>query len=87
MRERVEDLGRIFAMLDAILESGMFEKWDEMNCRCKDFCDRFDEMPEDKKYDFVHSYGYDIEALREDLYKIREIAMGEDRINTPEEDR
>ncbi len=84
MRQRVEDLGRIFVMVDNILDSGMFEKWDEMNCRCKDLCDRFQEMTEDEKDKFIHSYGYDIEALSDELYKIREIAMGDDRLNNPD---
>ena len=83
MRERVEDLGRIFVMIDNILESGMFEKWEEMNCRCKDLCDHFDSMTEDQKESFIHSYGYNVEDLRDKLYQIREIAMGEDRLNDP----
>ena len=78
MRHRVEDLGRIAAVLDQILDADV---WCLYSGRKKDFLDYFSELDEEKKDDLLHALIYGIDSLRESLNQIRDIAYGEDPLN------
>ena len=78
-RVRVEDLGRIAVLLDNLLEQELFQ---ERRVRAKDFSDWFNTREEDHKEEIVRGFAYGIDSILEDIYKIREIAYGEDSYNT-----
>jgi hypothetical protein len=78
MRQRVEDLGRIAAMLKHILDSELFE---DRPFRNKEFLDWLAEQSEEKRDDYLHALPYKIEHLQEKLYEILEIAEGTDPLN------
>jgi len=69
-RERIEDLGRIAAMIDKILEKGIFR--DELV---------IDPDELDHKAGLLKAYVEGTDELYSDLQDIREIAYGEDKYN------
>ena len=78
MRERVEDLGRVAVLIDNVIDHDLFE---EYLVRPKEFAEWFSNQTEDKKYDILHRYAYGRQDVLDLLYKIREIARGEDILN------
>ena len=79
MRQRVEDLGRIAAILESLMDQ--HELFHLIQCREKDFVDHFEEMSEDKKEDLLHSLAYGISHLKNILYDVLIIAQGRDELN------
>ncbi len=83
MRQRIEDLGRIAAILSKDLcDHSLFSLYIGRN---KDFIEYFELLPEEKKDDLLHSMIYSISDLRDQLYELLEIANGEDRLNQERE--
>jgi hypothetical protein len=83
MRQRIEDLGRIAAILSKdICDHSLFSLYTGRN---KDFIEYFELLPEEKKDDLLHSMIYSISDLRDQLYELLEIANGEDRLNQERE--
>jgi len=78
MRQRVEDLGKIAVLLDAILEQEIWENRCAIACRNKDFVEVFKTLDEETQDEFLHSIVYQLEELREKIYECREIAYGEE---------
>ena len=71
-RERLEDLGRITAMLDVLMKNDVFE-WNEGH-RNKDTAEWFETLDKDKQFDKIHSLAYSISYLNEQLSEIWAIA-------------
>jgi hypothetical protein len=82
MRQRVEDLGRISVLLDQVLELNIFELYEG---RLKDFPDFFEELDEEKKEELLRKLIYGLDNIKDHVYKIKEIAEGQDRLNEPTE--
>tara|TARA_R110000868_G_scaffold388706_1_gene657752 strand:+ start:1032 stop:1283 length:252 start_codon:yes stop_codon:yes gene_type:complete len=83
MRQRIEDLGRIAAILSKELcDHSLFSLYIGRN---KDFTEYFELLSEEKKDDLLHSMIYGISDLRDQLYELLEIANGEDRLNQERE--
>lgn len=85
MRERIEDLGRIAAMLDRVLKE--FELFKECNRprRCKDYGEWWESLSPDHQDEALHTLVYGIQSVEEELYDILSIAEGTDILNTPED--
>ena len=81
VRERVEDLGRIAVMVDALLEHDLFEK--TYTVRNKDFVEWFETQTKDTQEEILTDLIYGRDAISERLCEIREIARGEDVLNEP----
>lgn len=82
MRKRIEDLGRIAALMDAVLD---LEIWDLYVGRNKDFVDHMDSLESDRRGDMMHKFIYGLSELRDELVKISEIADGRDSLNESSE--
>lgn len=83
MRQRIEDLGRIAAILSKDLcDHSLFSLYIGRN---KDFTEYFELLSEEKKDHLLHSMIYGISDLRDQLYELLEIANGEDRLNQERE--
>lgn len=78
MRQRVEDLGKIAVLLDAILKQEIWENKFAIACRNKDFVEVFKTLDEETQDEFLNSMVYQLEDLREKIYECREIAYGEE---------
>lgn len=81
MRERVEDLGRIAALMRAILDMPLFE---ERHYRKKDFLEHLEALTEDKREELLHDIPYQVDDVKDKLYEILEIAEGMDLLNQQE---
>lgn len=79
MRERIEDIGRLLVMTEALVDHELFTL---ITCRDKDFIDVFGEMKEDKKDDLLHSLAYSISSVRDQLYEMVSICRGTDLLNS-----
>lgn len=73
-KERLEDLGRIFVMLDQLLED---DTWELYNQRPKDFEDWFFSQSIERQRDIVHELGYFIQDTNFNLHEILSIARGD----------
>lgn len=82
MRQRLEDLGRIYVMIDNILELDVLE---EPICRKKDYYDWFNDQSDEKKCDIIDKFVYGLEDVRFKLHDILAIAGGLDDMNNPPE--
>jgi hypothetical protein len=80
MRQRIEDLGRLTAMLNTLLDHPLFE---DRPFRNKEFLDWLAEQSEEKRDDFLHQIPYRIDDIRDELYKLLEISEGTDLLNQP----
>ena len=78
MRERVEDLGRICVLSDAILN---LDVWDLFKGRNKDFVDEFRVMTDDDQDTLLHNFIYGLDSLKDKIEEISSIAEGNDRLN------
>lgn len=82
MRERVEDLGRIFVLIDNILENEVFEERGKLRpYKAKEAASWFAEKTEEEKGDYIHSMAYGIDLIEQKLLEMREICRGEDLLN------
>lgn len=77
MRHRLEDLGRIAVMLDAVLNGRLFR----LPVRARDYLQYFEEKSLEEKQEIVHNMAVDIEVVSDFLVKTLEIARGEDALN------
>ena len=77
VRERVEDLGRIAVMVDVVLEEQLFERV----CVPKRYAEWFLGQTAEVQEKELREYAYGVERVSELLYKIQEIARGEDALN------
>ena len=84
VRSRIEDLGRIAEMTDAVLEHDLFDS--RHTGRNKDFPEWFEAQTSDARHDILTGYVYGVEAVRDLVYEIRDVARGEDELNRPDED-
>ncbi len=80
-RQRVEDLGRILELLNALLENELFDKDGKGWPRNKDFSEFAMSWSDEKKEEFFHDFIYSLDHITEKLFSMREIAIGEDYIN------
>jgi len=78
MRERVEDLGKISVLLDAILDHEIWDNRASIACRNKDFAEVFKTLDEETQEEFLHNLVYQLEELRDKIHECREIAYGEE---------
>ena len=78
MKQRIEDLGRLGAMLDQLLEMNIFDFYHGRN---KDFAEQFYEWSPEKQEDILHNLIYGLSDLSDKLHVCREIAYGLDDIN------
>ena len=81
MRERVEDLGRIMAMLEKVMDD---ELWDATSGRPKHFMEWFFSQSRSTQEDLLASMAYGIERNKEEIWKCIEIARGHDYLNDQE---
>jgi hypothetical protein len=77
-RQRVEDLGSIYVLLDHILEEDLF---DNVQHGAKRWPDWFWARTEAEQRDVIHSIGYGIQRVKDELEKCLEIARGENDID------
>lgn len=78
MRQRVEDLGRIAALLRMILDMPLFE---ERHYRKKDFLEHLEALTADQREKLLYSIPYQVDDVKDRLYEILEIAEGVDILN------
>ncbi len=79
MRERVEDLGRLYVMLKNILEIDFLDE--EFPCQNQVFPDYFRGLPEEEQDEILDKYIYGKEFLQEKLYECMATASGQDTLN------
>ena len=77
MKERIEDLGRLFVLLDHVIHHGIFKFYMGRN---KDFSEFIEEMNQEKRMDFMHDLIYGIKEVEEILYECRAIAQGDEDV-------
>jgi len=83
MRERIEDLGRITAMLEKVLDMDVFEEHTRPR-RPKDTWEWMESFKDQEQLgENLMTLFYGIEELSSALYEIREIATGQDFLNEP----
>jgi hypothetical protein len=83
MRQRIEDLGRIYVMIDNLLDLDIFHLNDDV--RNKDFVEYFNELKDEQRDEIVHNCIYGLSNVKDKLYDIMSIAQGTDYLNeTPE---
>lgn len=80
MRHRLEDLGRIAAMLHNVLNHDLFNE-DNRPRRPKDVWEWFKSKAEDQQDDILRQWAYGLEDLSEQLYEMLSIAEGTDTLN------
>ena len=84
MRERVEDLGRLYELLKQISDHDLFNERDVRN---KDFCRYFlKEMSAERQDEFIHKIIYGLDYIEEMLNECISIASGQDILNEIEDD-
>jgi hypothetical protein len=71
-RERLEDLGRVSEKLSFLCDHEIFD-WKE-GARCKDVCEWFSKLPEEKKYDIIHSLAYNLDEISNLLHDCYQVA-------------
>lgn len=74
MKERVEDLGRIYERIDMLLKHDLFES---RTYRPKDYLDWLERNPEEGQ-EYIRKIPYFIEEIQEELLILLRIAEGED---------
>lgn len=74
MKERIEDLGRLYEKIKTLHEHHLFDLW---NCRAKDFVDWFYEQTKDKQEDILHTVAYSVQHISEKLCDCIIIAKGD----------
>jgi hypothetical protein len=81
MRQRIEDLGRILAMLDKLYsDANLFHIY--LRCfRPKDYPEWWAKLTPEEQLGKVGEFVYGIEDMQERLAEIIEVAEGEDRLN------
>lgn len=84
-RERIEDLGRLLAMLQQILEDAFFER--DSNIRSKDFLDEFRSWSEEFQSDWISEEVYGKDRIKELLWECHSICCGQDRLNQSDDIR
>ena len=76
-KERIEDLGKLSAMLKDIGQD-LFYEVERYWRRPKDAADCFFQMDESKQYDAIHSIAYGLQDLSEKLSECWCIANGDE---------
>lgn len=74
MRHRIEDLGRLLILLEAIANDSFFDD----PIRAKDFTEWFDARTPTEKEDVLHSLAYGKQRVHEQLAECILIARGQD---------
>jgi hypothetical protein len=77
-RERLEDLGVLLEKLQSLMDHELFEIFDKLGCRRKDFIEHIDALPEEKRDDILHSIAYGIDSVQSLIGDCWAIARGED---------
>lgn len=80
MKERLEDLGRIYVMLGNVLEMELFDGWNTnlLPSRPKDMIDWFRALSEERQDDVLHRLAYQIQDAEHKLHEILFIARGDE---------
>lgn len=78
MRQRIEDLGRIYVMIHDLLDLDVLE---EHHCRKKDYYEWFLTQTDEQRCDIIDKFVYGLENLKFKLYDILSIAGGQDILN------
>jgi len=71
----LEDLGKIYVMLDNLMEHHLFQ---ESRMNSKKFPEWFMEQERVRQIEILDRYASGVDEIEEALYDIREIARGED---------
>lgn len=79
MKQRVEDLGRIAAYVEKILDDDIFQEMDRpMNPKNIDgWFERFKLVPEDTQVEYLENLFYSLRGMEIELQNILSIANGE----------
>ena len=80
MRHRLEDLGRVAAYLDKLLNHKVFDEH-MLPRRPKDFWEWFASLSDDRKEDVLRNWAYGLSDLKDEICDILSIAEGTDRLN------
>lgn len=83
MRERIEDLGRLYTHLQELSNHELFEL--TAMRRPKDFYDYFCDLNEEDKEDLIRKIAYGLENVSFVIYDLILIASGQDDLNYSKE--
>lgn len=82
MRQRVEDLGRIWVLVKEILDNEIFDKSGCMAPhRPKDYLEWWSIKTENERMDILCTIFYGIRSVEDQLYDVLSVAEGSDHLN------
>lgn len=78
-KERIEDLGRLRELLNAITNHEIFELVESTGCRRpKDFTEQFETLTDERKEDLLHKLAYGLDSVHEKILECWIIARGDE---------